>query len=67
MMKLKYGLRIKTVNHYDLIGNKIADKITTVSKKKYTKELHNNDEPKEEDVEITTLKKRYISPEEIHI
>ena len=48
----------------DLIGNKIADKITSVSKKKSTKELHNNDETKEEDVEITTHKKRYISPEE---
>ena len=47
----------------DLIGNKTADKITSVSKKKFTKELHNNDETKEEDVEITTHKKRYISPE----
>ena len=28
----------------DLIGNKIAYKITSVSKKKSTKELHNNDE-----------------------
>ena len=46
-----------------LIGNKIADKITSVSKKKPAKELHNNDET-EEDVEITTHKKRYISPEE---
>ena len=44
----------------DLIGNKIADKITSVSKKKPTKELP-NDETKEEDV---TAKKRYISPEE---
>ena len=34
----------------DLIGNKIADKITSVSKKKSTKELHNNDETKEEDL-----------------
>ena len=34
----------------DLIGNKISDKITSVSKKKSTKELHNNDET-EEDVE----------------
>ena len=42
----------------DLIGNKIADKITSVSKKP-AKELHNN-----EDVEITTHKKNYISPEE---
>ena len=48
----------------DLIGNKIADKITSVSKKKSAKELQNNDETKEEDVEVTTHKKRYISPEE---
>ena len=47
----------------DLIGNKIADKITRVSKKKPTKELP-DDEAKEEDVEIATPKKRYISPEE---
>ena len=47
----------------DLISNKIADKITSVSKKKSTKELHNNDEIKE-DVEITTPKKRCVSPEE---
>ena len=46
----------------DLIGNKIADKIVSVSKKS-TKELPNNDET-EEDVEITTHKKRYVSPEE---
>ena len=48
----------------DFIGNKIADKITSVSKKKSTKELHNNDETKEDDVEITTHKKRYIYPKE---
>ena len=47
----------------DLIGNKIADKITSVSKKKSAKEL-SNDQTKEEDVEITTHKKKYISPEE---
>ena len=47
----------------DLIGNKIADKITSVSKKS-TKELHNNDETKKEDVEKTTHKKSYISPKE---
>ena len=47
----------------DLSGNKIADKITSVSKKKSTKELHNNDD-ETEDVEIATSKKRYISPEE---
>ena len=41
----------------DLIGNKIADKMTSVSKKKPAKELP-NDETKEEDVEITTHKKK---------
>ena len=46
----------------DLIGNKIADKITNTAKKS-TKELHNNDKT-EEDVEITTPKKRYISSEQ---
>ena len=45
-----------------MIGNKIADKITSALKKS-NKELP-NDETKEEDVEITTHKKRYISPEE---
>ena len=46
-----------------MIDNKIADKIRSVSKKKSAKELP-NDETKEEDVEITTHKKRYISLEE---
>ena len=41
----------------DLIFNKIADKITSISKKS-NKVLPNNDE-KEEDMEITTHKKRY--------
>ena len=41
----------------DLIGNKIADKISVSNKKS----LNNNET---EDVEITTHKKRYISPEE---
>ena len=48
----------------DLIGNKIADKITSVSKKKTAKELHNNDEAKEQDAEITAHKKSYVYPEE---
>ena len=47
----------------DLIGNKIADKKTSVSKKKSAKGLP-NDETEEEDVEIATPKKRYISPKE---
>ena len=50
----------------DLTGNKIADKITSVSKKPamelHSKELPNNNN--ETDAEITTHKKRYISPEE---
>ena len=45
-----------------MIGNKIADKIISVSKKKYAKELPNNET--EQDIEIDTPKKRYISPEE---
>ena len=43
----------------DLIDNKIADKITSISKKNSASELRNNDdETKEEDVEITTHKKK---------
>ena len=42
----------------DLIGNKTADKITSVSKK------HSSNNNNNEDVEITDNKKRYISPEE---
>ena len=41
----------------DLIDNKIADKMTSVSKKS-VQQLPNKD------VEIVTPKKRYISPEE---
>ena len=47
----------------DLNGNKIADKITSISNKKSTKKLPHNDET-EKDVEITTHKKSYVSPEE---
>ena len=46
-----------------MISNKIAYKITSASKKQFTKESHNNDET-EEDAEIITHKKRYVSPEE---
>ena len=47
-----------------MIGNKIADKITSVSKKP-VKKLHNNNDNETEDVELTTTnKKRYISPKE---
>ena len=43
----------------DLVGNKIADKTTSVSKKS-TKKLPTLDE----DVELTAHKKKYISPED---
>ena len=46
----------------DLFGNKIANKITSFSKKKSAKASQNNET--EEDVEIATPKKRYISPKE---
>ena len=42
----------------DLVGNKIADKIKSISKK-FAKKLPTIDE----DAELTTHKKRYISPE----
>ena len=47
----------------DLIGNKIADKITSVSKK-FHNNNNNNNNNNNEDVEITTHKKKFISPEE---
>ena len=43
----------------DLIGNKIADKIISVSKNS-----NNNNNNNDEDVKLATYKKRYISPEE---
>ena len=44
----------------DLIGNKITDKITSVSKKLSNNNTNNNNG----DVELTTHKIIYISPEE---
>ena len=46
----------------DLIGNKIADKITSLSNKTSNNNNNNNDD--NNNVELTTHKKRYISPEE---
>ena len=49
----------------DLIGNKIADKITNVLKKSNNNNNNNNDNNdnnNNEDAELTTHKKRYISP-----
>ena len=43
----------------DLVGNKIADKITSISKKS-TRKLPTIDE----DLKLSTHKKRYISPKE---
>ena len=57
----KRAIKKKAEATGDLIRNKIADKITSVSKKSI-KALQNNET--EEDVEIATPKKRYISPEE---
>ena len=47
----------------DVIDNKIADKITSVSKKP-SNNNNNNNNNNIEDVELTTHKKRCISPEE---
>ena len=52
----KRAIQKTTEATWDLIGNKIADKITSASKKT----SNNNNE----DAELTTHKKRYISPEE---
>ena len=52
----------------DLIGNKITDKIASVSMKLHSEKPsnnnNNNNDNNNEDVELTTYKKRYISPEE---
>ena len=53
----------------DLIDDKIADKITSISKKPSIElpnnnNSNNNNNNNNEDVEITARKKRYISPEE---
>ena len=48
-----------------LIGNKIADKITSVSKNSNSNNNNNNNNNNNDDgVELTTHKKRYISSEE---
>ena len=61
----KRGIKKAAKATGDLIGNKIADKITSVSKKKSNNNNHNNNNNNnKEDVELTIHKKRYISPEE---
>ena len=58
---LKRVIQKKAEATGDLIGKKIADKVTSVSKKS-NKKLPND--KTEVDVERATTKKRYISPEE---
>ena len=49
----------------DVIGNNIADKIKSVSKKSSNNNSNNNNNNNNNgNVELTTHKKRYISPEE---
>ena len=57
----KRAIRKTAERTRDMIGNKIADKITSVSKNS-GKELPTDET--EVDVERATAKKRYISPEE---
>ena len=53
----KRAIQITAEATGDLIGNKIADKITSVSKKKSNNNNNNNDD---DDVKLATHKKRYI-------
>ena len=48
----------------DLIGNKIADKITSVSNNNNNNNNNDDNNNNNEDVELTNHKKRYISAEE---
>ena len=57
---MRYSIEPRYAATGDLIGNKIADKITSLSRKS-SKELPNDET--EADVERATIKKRYISPE----
>ena len=59
----KRAIQITAEATGDLTGNKIADKITSVSKKP-SNNNNNINSNSNEDVEITPHKKRYISPEE---
>ena len=47
-----------------IIGNKSADKITSISKKPSNNNNNNNNKNNNNNVELTTHMKRYISPEE---
>ena len=42
----------------DLVGNKMADRITSVSKRSHNEEIHSNE------INNETPKERYISPKE---
>ena len=61
----KRGIQKTAEATVDLIGNNIADKITSVSTELPSKKPNNNNNNNNyEDVELTTHKKRYISLEE---
>ena len=49
-----------------MIGSKISECFKDYKESKSAKELPNDEKEDMEDVEITTYKKRYISPEERH-
>ena len=70
---MRYSIEPRDEETGFLIGNKITDKITSVSKNPvmelHSKELRNNNNSNNnnnniEDLEITAHKERYISPEE---
>ena len=59
---MRYSIESRDEATGDLIGNKIADKATNVSRK--SDNNNNNNINNDDDEELTTHKKRYISSEE---
>ena len=59
---MRYSIESRDEATGDLIGNKIADKTTNVSRK--SDNNNNNNINNDDDEELTTHKKRYISSEE---
>ena len=60
----KRAIQKTTETTGDLICNKIANKITSVSNKKSNNNDDDDDDDDDDDVKLTTHTKRYISPEE---
>ena len=60
---MRYSIESRDEATGDLIGNKIADKTTNVSRKSDNNN-NNNNINNDDDEELTTHKKRYISSEE---